>query len=86
MEDVIFRTPPRGSHQRSRSGLTPREDEVFRLVEQGMTNLEIARELGIQPGTVKIHLRHLYEKTGIRGRFQLALSGLQNKGVLTMTA
>ena len=47
---------------------------------------EIARELGIRPGTVKIHLKHLYEKTGIRSRYHLALSGLKDKGILTMTA
>jgi two-component system, NarL family, nitrate/nitrite response regulator NarL len=85
MEDVIFRAAPRapkGSH----SGLTPREEQVFELVEQGLTNGEIARELGIRPGTVKIHLKHLYEKTGIRGRYHLALSGLKDKGILTMTA
>ncbi len=85
MEDVIFRAAPRAA-KGSHSGLTPREEQVFELVEQGLTNGEIARELGIRPGTVKIHLKHLYEKTGIRGRYHLALSGLKDKGILTMTA
>jgi two-component system nitrate/nitrite response regulator NarL len=85
MEDIIFRTAPRMIRQ-SHSGLTPRESQVFGLVEQGLTNGEIARELGIRPGTVKIHLKHLYEKTGLRGRYHLALSGLREKGILTMTA
>ena len=85
MEDVIFRSAPRIVRQ-SHSDLTPRESQVLALVEQGLTNGEIARELGIRPGTVKIHLKHLYEKTGMRGRYHLALAGLRNKGLLTMTA
>jgi DNA-binding NarL/FixJ family response regulator len=85
MEDVIFRASPR-VFRNAHSDLTPREKQVFTLVEQGQTNGEIARELGIRPGTVKIHLKHLYEKTGVRGRYHLALSGLKDKGLLTMTA
>jgi DNA-binding NarL/FixJ family response regulator len=85
MEDVIFRGAPRGVRQ-AHSELTPRESQVLALVEQGLSNGEIARELGIRPGTVKIHLKHLYEKTGMRGRYHLALAGLRDKGLLTMTA
>ncbi len=85
IEDTIFRSGPRVLRN-TRSDLTPRETQVFGLVEQGLTNGEIARELGIKPGTVKIHLKHLYEKTGIRSRYHLALSGLKDKGILTMTA
>ena len=43
------------------------------LVEQGFKNREIAQELGIRPGTVKIHLKHIFEKTGVRGRHGLGL-------------
>jgi len=58
-------------------GLTPRESQVLELVAQGLKNREIAAELGIRPGTVKVHLKHIFEKTGVRGRFGLALTGLQ---------
>jgi two-component system, NarL family, nitrate/nitrite response regulator NarL len=85
MEGVIFRSASRTVRQ-SHSGLTPRESQVLALVEQGLTNGEIACELAICPGTVKIHLKHLYEKTGVRGRYHLALAGLRDKGLLTMTA
>ncbi len=61
----------------SRPPLTYRELQVLELVEQGMSNKAIAGELGIRIGTVKIHLRHIFEKTGIRGRYGLALSGLR---------
>lgn len=59
--------------------LTPREQEVAALVSKGMKNREIAEALGIATGTVKIHLMHIFEKTGIRDRFELALQGLRLK-------
>lgn len=59
--------------------LTLRERQVLELVEQGLRNKQIGRELGIQPGTVKIHMKHIFEKTGIRGRFGLALSAWRDR-------
>ena len=67
----------------SRCNLTPREQEVVELVEQGLKNKDIGLTMGIRPGTVKIHLKHIFEKTGIRGRYGLALSGLREKGLLS---
>ena len=64
-----------------RSALTARELQVMELVERGMRNKEIAIALGIRTGTVKIHVKHIFEKTGIRGRYGLALSGLKQKGL-----
>jgi DNA-binding NarL/FixJ family response regulator len=55
------------------------------LVERGSRNKDIAIALGIQTGTVKIHLKHIFEKTGIRGRYGLALSGLKEKGLTAGT-
>ena len=66
----------------ARSPLTFRESQVMELIERGMKNKEIGIKLGIQTGTVKIHLKHIFEKTGIRGRYGLALSGLKEKGFL----
>jgi DNA-binding NarL/FixJ family response regulator len=65
-----------------RAALTARELQVTELVERGMKNKQIAASLGIRTGTVKIHLKHIFEKTGIRGRYGLALSGLKEKGLL----
>jgi DNA-binding NarL/FixJ family response regulator len=67
----------------TRSNLTPREQQVVELVEQGLKNKDIGLSMGIRPGTVKIHLKHIFEKTGIRGRYGLALSGLREKGLLS---
>jgi two-component system nitrate/nitrite response regulator NarL len=65
-----------------RSPLTARELQVMELVERGLTNRSIGAALGIRTGTVKIHLKHIFEKTGIRGRYGLALCGLREKGML----
>jgi DNA-binding NarL/FixJ family response regulator len=67
-----------------RSPLTSREGQVMELIERGMKNREIGDQLGIRTGTVKIHLKHIFEKTGIRGRYGLALSGLKEKGFLAV--
>jgi two-component system nitrate/nitrite response regulator NarL len=68
----------------ARSPLTARELQVMELVERGMKNKDIGASLGIRTGTVKIHLKHIFEKTGIRGRYGLALSGLREKGLLAL--
>ncbi|MDK1477000.1 response regulator transcription factor [Streptomyces sp. 549] len=52
--------------------LTPREVEVARLVADGLSNLEIAAELFISPGTVKTHLAHLAQKLKVRNRVGIA--------------
>jgi DNA-binding CsgD family transcriptional regulator len=48
--------------------LTPREQEVLALVAEGKSNAEIASELWIAVGTVRIHLDHIYRKLGVRSR------------------
>lgn len=85
MEDCVFRDSSR-SDRYPRSELTAREQQVLELVEQGFKNKEIAQELGIRPGTVKIHLKHIFEKTGVRGRYGLALSGLRERGLVSLPA
>jgi len=85
MEDGIFGSTEKLFNPR-RSQLTQRESEVVVLVEKGLRNRDIARMLGIQTGTVKIHLKHIFEKTGVRGRYGLAFTGLQNKGSITMSS
>ena len=82
MEDSLLGENEK-SVRHSRSNLTPREQEVVELVEQGLKNKDIGLSMGIRPGTVKIHLKHIFEKTGIRGRYGLALSGLREKGLLS---
>ncbi|MCM1282673.1 MAG: helix-turn-helix transcriptional regulator [Muribaculaceae bacterium] len=49
-------------------GFTRRETEVGLLVANGCSNLRIAEELFISETTVKKHVTHIYEKSGISGR------------------
>jgi DNA-binding NarL/FixJ family response regulator len=83
MEDSVFRDSGRLDRY-PRSELTAREQQVLGLVEQGCRNKEIAYELGIRPGTVKIHLKHIFEKTGVRGRYGLALNVLRDRNLATV--
>jgi len=83
MEECVFHESL-GAERGARSDLTAREVQVLELVEQGFKNKEIAVELGIRPGTVKIHLKHIFEKTGVRGRYGLAITGLKEKGLVSM--
>jgi two-component system nitrate/nitrite response regulator NarL len=85
MEDCVFRDSGRPDRY-PRSELTAREQQVLELVEQGFKNKDIAVDLGIRPGTVKIHLKHIFEKTGVRGRYGLALSGLKERGLVSVPA
>jgi DNA-binding NarL/FixJ family response regulator len=85
MEDGIFGEAEKLLQPR-RSRLTPREHEVAGLVEQGLRNRDIAQNLGIRTGTVKIHLKHIFEKTGVRGRYGLALNGLREKGTIALAS
>jgi len=76
--ESVFRSP--ANHLPRRNGvlrITPREREIVEFVCRGMKNKEIAGALSITPGTVKVHLMHIFEKTGVRDRFQLALQGRQ---------
>jgi LuxR family transcriptional regulator, maltose regulon positive regulatory protein len=55
------------------SPLTDREAEVLDLLRQGMSNQEIARTLWIAQSTAKVHVRHIFEKLGVRSRTEAAL-------------
>jgi two-component system nitrate/nitrite response regulator NarP len=57
------------------SVLSGRERAVASLAQRGLRNKEIADELGLTEGTVKVHLHKVFEKLGLRGRTELILLG-----------
>ncbi len=67
--------------QEAESNLSPREDEVLRLVAQGATNKEIADSLFISENTVKTHLRNIMDKLHLANRSQAAAYAVK-KGLL----
>jgi len=72
---VAYAARKGGGRKRPATGwasLTPAELEVARLVSKGLRNEAIARRLFIAPGTVKVHLSHIFAKLGITTRAELA--------------
>ncbi len=63
------------SSQQIDAVLTPRQRDVFELIVQGMSNKEIARNLRLAEGTVKIHIKALFAKLGVRRRAAVAVAG-----------
>ena len=61
-----------------RYSLTRREGQLVSLLSQGLKNKEIATALNISEGTVKVYLSRLFQKLGVKDRFELALYGLKN--------
>jgi DNA-binding NarL/FixJ family response regulator len=54
------------------SRLSAREREVLRFAAVGLANKEVAERLAISEATVKVHLSHIFQKLGLRGRGELA--------------
>lgn len=68
-------------NRKEASRLTPREKDVVRLVCRGLKNRQIAENLHITSGTVKVHLMHIFEKTGLQDRLALAVHGRELVGL-----
>ena len=60
--------------------LSPRQQEILRLLTQGRSNKEIAAALGLTDGTVKQHLHQLFRKLGVHNRALAAVHGAARAG------
>ena len=69
----LVNQPEASAGQRSLRMLSERESAVAALAVRGLRNREIATELGITEGTVKLHLHKIYEKLGIGSRTELVI-------------
>lgn len=59
--------------------MSPREGEVLELLSHGMSNKQIAAQLGISYETVCVHLRRVYDKLHVRSRTEAVIKHLQGK-------
>jgi DNA-binding NarL/FixJ family response regulator len=72
-----FTSIPRPRPPEAFDELTAREQEVFRLIANGLSNLEIAQELYISEATVKTHITHILQKLNLRDRVQAVVLAYQ---------
>ena len=61
------------------AGLTPREAEVLTLITRGYSNKLIARDLDLTVGTVKVHVKHLLKKLGLKTRVEAAVWAINSQ-------
>jgi DNA-binding NarL/FixJ family response regulator len=77
--DVLLLTPESGledpdAREQNVARLSPRERDVVRQLVNGKSNKEIARTLGIEPGTVKAHLSAAFRTLGVTNRTQAVVA------------
>ena len=58
--------------------LTDRERQVLKMIASGLSNKMIGNKLGITEGTVKVHVKNLLHKLGLRSRVEAAVWALEN--------
>ncbi len=74
----VARTPPVSSPSVPPLPLSEREIQVLRLLAEGLSNEEIAAELGIAVNTVRNHVRNILEKLRLRNRVQAAVYAVRH--------
>jgi DNA-binding NarL/FixJ family response regulator len=80
VEALNHSTPSRVLNARGEGLLTPREDQVVRLVAEGIGNREVALQLGVKENTIKKSLLRIYDKLGVSNRVELVLYALTHSG------
>lgn len=60
------------------SNLTARELQVVKMIAKGLSNKMIGNELGISESTVKVHVKHILNKTNLRTRVDVAVWAVNN--------
>ena len=69
------RRPPVSDPLTSAPHLTPRQLEVLRLLSEGRSTADIARELGLRPTTVRNYIANLLAALGVHTRLQAVIAG-----------
>jgi DNA-binding NarL/FixJ family response regulator len=66
--------------------MSPRENEVLNLLSRGLSNKQIAAQLGISYETVCVHLRRIYDKLHVRSRTEAVIKHLQTRSMAHQAA
>ncbi len=74
-----FQKPPTGGAGREIETLTPREQEALTYLSRGYVAKEVADLLGVSVHTIRVHLKHIYEKLHVRSRTEAVLKWLGEK-------
>jgi len=75
--EIAERTRHAEDRAASAPPLTRRERELIELVRQGLRNRDIAAELGVTEGTVKVYLHSIFDKLHVENRTELALKAAE---------
>jgi two-component system nitrate/nitrite response regulator NarP len=78
--EIAERTRQAKDRASNAPSLTPRERDLIDLVRQGKRNRDIAAELGVTEGTVKVYLHAIFDKIGVDNRTELAMRAAELLG------
>ncbi len=81
MEALVQRAPLRVVNWNGENLLSQREEDVVRLVSYGLSNREIASELGLSQHTVKNHLFNIFNRLGVSSRVEVVLYAMNNSSL-----
>ena len=82
LDDVLARATAEPAPVPGMDELTPREEEVLRLMARGLSNAELAERLVLGEGTVKTHVARVLAKLGVRDRVQAVIAAYES-GLVT---
>ncbi len=74
-----FRDDSNKGRAESYNSLTRREKEILKMIAEGLSNKMIGRQLNIVEATVKVHVKHLLKKLGLRSRVEAAVWAVENR-------
>jgi DNA-binding NarL/FixJ family response regulator len=78
LDDVVARAAGGPARVPGIEDLTPREEEVLRLMARGLSNAELAHSLVLGEGTVKTHVARVLAKLGVRDRVQAVIAAYES--------
>lgn len=79
---VLVNLPVSPAQVEAQTTLSQREQEILQLVAKGYTNHQIGRCLVISANTVKVHLRHIFEKMKVQCRTEAAMVAVERGWVV----